>query len=224
MKPKQIILLLAILGIALTARLSGAIPPSVRDFGFDHTPLARLQMLLAVIPWVVFGIYWEVAAKNAAAAKISESKASRGVHVFLTNLALILEIIQLRGRASFLPLSPVIMAAGFAVAAMGLFVAIWARRHLGRYWSGEITIKVEHQLVRSGPYRLLRHPIYTGLLAMYAGTAVVTGTWLALAGFAIAVIAYWRKVQLEEANLRLAFGLDYDAYRRETWALVPGVF
>jgi protein-S-isoprenylcysteine O-methyltransferase Ste14 len=59
---------------------------------------------------------------------------------------------------------------------------------------------------------------------MYAGPALVTGEWLALIGVAIAALAYWRKIRLEEANLETAFGTDYEAYRRETWALVPGVF
>jgi len=116
------------------------------------------------------------------------------------------------------------MAGGLAIEAMGLYLAILARRHLGRYWGGEISIKVDHRLIRSGPYQKLRHPIYTGLLAMYAGAAVVTGTWLALAGFAMALFAYARKIRLEEQNLRVAFGAEYEAYRRESWALVPGLF
>jgi protein-S-isoprenylcysteine O-methyltransferase Ste14 len=139
-------------------------------------------------------------------------------------VALLLEIVPIRGLGRFLPASSLIMAAGLGVDAMGLFLAIWARRQLGRNWSGEITIKVDHQLIRSGPYRLLRHPIYTGLLAMYAGTALVTGERLAIIGLAMAAFAYWRKIQLEEANLNLAFGAEYDAYRRETWALVPRLF
>jgi protein-S-isoprenylcysteine O-methyltransferase Ste14 len=99
-----------------------------------------------------------------------------------------------------------------------------ARRHLGRNWSGEITIKVKHELIRSGPFQLLRHPIYTGISAMYAGLALVSGEWLAIAGLAMAAFAYWRKIRLEEAVLVEAFGTDYDAYRRTTWALVPGLF
>lgn len=109
------------------------------------------------------------------------------------------------------------MAAGLAIEAAGLFLAIVAHRHLGRYWSGEISINVDHRLIRTGPYRKLRHPIYVALLTMYAGTALVTGTWLALAGFAMALIAYARKIRLEERNLRVAFGAEYEAYRRETW-------
>jgi protein-S-isoprenylcysteine O-methyltransferase Ste14 len=173
--------------------------------------------------WVVFSFYWEIAAKGAAPAKSSESRASRGLHVFLANAALLVEI-PVRGLGRFMPVFPLIMAAGVVVEAVGLCVAIWARRHLGRNWSGEITIKVEHQLIRSGPYRSLRHPIYTGLLAMYVGPALVTGEWLALIGVAMAAFAYWRKIRLEETALEAAFGADYDAYRRETWALVPGVF
>jgi protein-S-isoprenylcysteine O-methyltransferase Ste14 len=183
-----------------------------------------MQLIAVVVPWVVFSLYWEIAAKNSAEARQSESRSSRGVHVVLTNLALVLTIIQFNGQGRFLTVSFLTIGVGFAVAALGLLFAIWARRVLGRNWSGEITIKVEHQLIRSGPYRLLRHPIYTGILTMFAGTAVVTGTWLAILGLALAVLGYARKIRLEEANMRQAFGPDYDTYRRESWALVPGVF
>ena len=191
----------------------------------DRSLLSYRGFLLAsVAVWALFGIYWDHAAKNAAAAKSSESRWSRGLHVALVNLALLLEIVPIRGLGRFLPASPPIMAAGLAVEAMGLLLAIWARRHLGRYWSGEITIKVEHRLIRSGPYRRLRHPIYTGLLAMYLGVALVTGEWLAAIGVALAVFAYCRKIRLEEANLKLAFGNNYNDYRHSSWALVPGLF
>jgi len=209
---------------AVAVRLSGVVPPNIRDFGFPNTPQSRVQLITAVVPWLLFSLYWEIAAKNATVARKSESKASRGIHVVLANLAVVLAIVQLPGRFRFLPVSYLTIAAGFALAATGLTFAIWARRHLGRNWSGEITIKVEHQLIRSGPYRLLRHPIYTGILVMYAGTAVVTGTWLALLGLAIAAFAYARKIWLEEANMRLAFGSEYDDYRGESWALVPWLF
>jgi protein-S-isoprenylcysteine O-methyltransferase Ste14 len=107
---------------------------------------------------------------------------------------------------------------------LGLALAIWSRRCLGRYWSGKITIKVEHRLVRSGPYRVVRHPIYTALLSLYAGTAIVSGELHALIGLALVIYAYLRKIRLEEANLMKAFGAEYRDYRRETWDLLPGVF
>ena len=61
-------------------------------------------------------------------------------------------------------------------------------------------------------------------MTMYLGAAIVTGTWLAVVGLGLAGFAYWRKIGLEEANLNLAFGAEYEAYRRESWALIPGVF
>lgn len=181
-------------------------------------------LFAAVAGWALFGFYWDLAAKNAAAATKSESRHSRAIHVFLANAALLLEIAPVRGLGRLLPVSAFIMSAGLAVEAIGLLIAIWARRHLGRNWSGEISIKEEHELIRSGPYGLLRHPIYTGLLAMYLGVALVTGERLAAIGFALAVFAYWRKIRLEEANLETAFGSDYAAYRRATWSVIPGVY
>jgi protein-S-isoprenylcysteine O-methyltransferase Ste14 len=217
------VVIAALLG-AWVGHRSGIVPARAIASGLGKTSLGRAQMLAAIIPWVLFSIYWEIAAKNAAAAKKSESTASRGVHVVLTNLALLLEIFQFPWLGRFLTVSFWTIAAGLGVEAIGLIVAIWARRHLGQNWSGEITIKVEHELIKSGPYRRLRHPIYTGLLTMYAGTTLVTGTWLAIVGFLMAAFAYWRKIRLEEANMRVAFGAGYDAYCAETWALVPGLF
>lgn len=215
----------AVVGVIATRvhlnNVSAALPPF---FSSDHALSGHRGWLLAsVAAWAVFGLYWDIAAKNAAKAKSSESKSSRGVHVVLVNVALLLEILPIHGLGRLLPVSIPIMAAGIAMEAIGLFLAIWARRHLGSNWSGEITIKVEHQLIRTGPYRLLRHPIYTGLLAMYLGIAMVFGEWLSAVGLALAVFAYWRKIHLEEENLRIAFGDDYAAYCDATWALVPGI-
>jgi protein-S-isoprenylcysteine O-methyltransferase Ste14 len=223
----------AILPASLIGALTGALVAGVdhrhlRAFLLSASDRAVLSywpcLLAAMTGWIVFSVYWEIAAKNAANARQSESKASRAVHVFLTNAALPLVILPARGPGRFLPISLTIIGAGLLIEAAGLCLTIWSRRHLGRNWSGEISIKEDQELIRSGPYRRLRHPIYTGLLAMYAGTAVVTGEWLGVLGMAIAVFAYWRKIRLEEANLHLAFGADYDAYRRITWALVPGLF
>jgi protein-S-isoprenylcysteine O-methyltransferase Ste14 len=102
-----------------------------------------------------------------------------------------------------------------------MLLAFWARRHLGQNWSAAITAKVGHQLIRSGPYRIVRHPIYSAMLGMYVGTAVASGEWHALVGVIILALAYWRKIRLEERNLRTVFGDEFDAFRRDTWALIP---
>lgn len=237
-KRRMYVLLGATLGGAAVGALATLIPNHAHQDPaafFSHPPVPWLAideslrghwpfLIACILGFVLFSLYWEIAAKDAAPAKSSESRGSRAIHVVLVNFALLLEITPVSGFGRYVPASPLIMMAGVAVEAIGLFLAIWARRHLGRNWSGEITIKVEHQLIRSGPYRLLRHPIYTGLLAMYAGPAMVTGEWHALIGVAMAAFAYWRKIRLEERNLEVAFGADYDAYRRDTWALVPGLF
>jgi protein-S-isoprenylcysteine O-methyltransferase Ste14 len=227
MKRLKTILLATLAGAAI-----GALATKVGDhftfrspaLALDQASLAHHRYLIATIPWVLFSLYWEIAAKNAAAAKSAESRASRALHVTLANLAILLEVVPIRGLGRFLPATTLVLVVGLALEVFGLLLAVWARRVLGRNWSGEISIKVEHELIRSGPYKWLRHPIYTGILAMYLGTGVATGEWLAIVGIAIATIAYWRKIRLEEANLKVAFGADYAAYCRESWALFPGLF
>jgi protein-S-isoprenylcysteine O-methyltransferase Ste14 len=214
----------AALGVYYVRRRAGT-TPRVPWLKYDDALTSRWPFLLvAVAGWVAFSLYWEFAARNAAESKSTESSASRGVHVFLTNVALLLIVVPVRGLGRFVPVSPLAMSVGLAVETMGLALTLWSRRRLGRNWSGRIAIKVEHELVRSGPYRILRHPIYTGLLAMYLGAALVTGEWLGLVGLAMAVVAYLRKIRLEEAALDAAFGKEYAAYRHATWALVPGLF
>jgi protein-S-isoprenylcysteine O-methyltransferase Ste14 len=224
---KKIIVWAVMIGVlicALALRLSGIMPANIRDFGVGNGPGSMNHLLIIVTPWLLFSLYWEIAAKNVAADKSAEPTRSRGVHVVLTNVAILLTVIQLHGSARLLPTSIVLFGIGVAIESIGLLLAIWSRRCLGRNWSGRITIKVEHQLIRSGPYRLLRHPIYTGILVMYTGTAMASGTWLAMLGLAMAVFAYARKIRLEEAIMRSAFGTEYDAYSRDTWAFVPGLY
>lgn len=135
--------------------------------------------------------------------------------------ALALHIPPLSWR--WLPAWPPLVPLGLLVQGASAAFAIWARRHLGRYWSGAITTKADHQLVRSGPYRFVRHPIYSGMLGMFLGTALVSGAWHGLVGMALISIAYWRKIRLEEAALRAVIGEEYATYSRHTKALVPGL-
>lgn len=194
-------------------------------FALDRSLLGHRGFLLAGIAiWALYGLYWEQAAKGASAAREKEGKGSRRLHVALVNLAFLIEIVPIQGLGRFMAAAAPVMAAGLIIEVAGLSFAVWARRHLGRHWSGEITIKADHELIRSGPYKVLRHPIYTGLLAMYLGLAIISGEWLAAIGLTVAVLAYWRKIRLEEAKLSLAFGAEYDGYRDESWALLPWVF
>jgi len=123
----------------------------------------------------------------------------------------------------WLPAAAYVVAIGLAVQVGAALFAVWARRNLGRNWSGEITAKVDHQLIRTGPYRIVRHPIYSGMLGMFLGAAVVSGELHGLLAVVIIAIAYWRKIRLEERHLSAVFGAAYDDYRKESWALIPGL-
>ena len=175
--------------------------------------------------WILFIGYWSAAAKNSAPERISESQASRRLHQRLMNAALLLLFVPIPGlRGRFLPGASFITFAGFAIHGGSILLAVLARRHLGSNWSGAITVKVEHQLVRTGPYRVVRHPIYSAMLGMFVGTAMVSGELHAFLAVATIGFAYWRKIRLEEQRLGEVFGAEYDAYRGDTWALVPGLY
>jgi len=101
---------------------------------------------------------------------------------------------------------------------------MWARYCLGRNWSGMVTIKEDHTLVRHGPYRLARHPIYTGLSFTLLGSALVFGELHCLIGAALAFFEWKRKSLIEERFMIEEFGRDYLEYRREVKALIPFVW
>lgn len=174
--------------------------------------------------WILFIAYWAVAAAGAAPTKSAESTGSRQLHQLLMYGAFALAFWRTPGLGGrWLPRAAYIVVIGLAIQVGAGLLAVWARRHLGRNWSGAITAKVDHQLIRTGPYRVLRHPIYTGMLGMFLGTAIVSGELHALLAMVIIAVAYWRKVRIEERHLRTIFGDAYDEYRKESWALIPWV-
>ena len=125
--------------------------------------------------------------------------------------------------ARFLPASALGFWIGTAIVAAGLAFAIWARVFLGRNWSGTVTLKEQHELIRGGPYRWVRHPIYTGLLFAFLGSAVALGQWRGLLAVLIVFVALWRKLRMEERWLTEMFGEQYARFRQEVAALVPFV-
>ena len=128
-------------------------------------------------------------------------------------------------RLAATPLWNVGYAGAYALAALtlvGLLFAWWARVHIGRLWSGSITRKEGHHVVDTGPYALVRHPIYTGLIAALLATALAQATVNALAGAALLSFGFWLKARAEERFLTAELGADaYGAYRRRVPMLVP---
>jgi protein-S-isoprenylcysteine O-methyltransferase Ste14 len=103
----------------------------------------------------------------------------------------------------------------------GLGISVWARRHIGQFWSARVTLKEGHQLIQSGPYARVRHPIYSGIALAMIGMALFVGEWRALLGAAIFVVGHWQKARREEALLAGQFGPAYEEYRKRTGSLVP---
>ncbi|MGH9774542.1 MAG: methyltransferase family protein [Candidatus Acidiferrales bacterium] len=194
--------------------------PEVRAL-FEFSIGMRLSLVLLLL----FSVYWSIAARDSAQTKTSESVWSRQLHLILVNGAVLLLVLPVPGLTRrFLPLSHFLEAAGLVIEAAFILLAVWARRHLGSNWSGEVRIAAAHQLIRTGPYRFIRHPIYTAVLGMYFGIALVSGEIHAPIALVIVTLAYWRKIRLEERALAETFGADHEAYRGDTWALVPFLY
>ena len=123
-----------------------------------------------------------------------------------------------------IPATAAVEWAGLAVTLAGVAFAIWARVTLGANWSGVITIKEGHTLVRRGPYRIVRHPIYTGILVALAGTALTRGWLHSILALPVCAFGFWLKSVTEEQFMVEQFGAEYLQYRHEVRGLAPFLF
>ncbi len=191
-------------------------------------------MLVAVIydylfpaMWLGYTAYWWAMSTDVKETKRREPGVSRFVRMVLVLCALALlwlprvPVAVLNNR--FLPTGTWWFWYAAAVTAGGMLFSVWARRHLGKNWSQAVTLKENHELITSGPYALVRHPIYTGLLLAIVGCAVARGEWRGLIAVALAFGALWQKLKLEEKWMHAQFGESYEAYSRRVSALVPHI-
>jgi protein-S-isoprenylcysteine O-methyltransferase Ste14 len=168
------------------------------------------------IAWVLFWIYWLASAFNA---KEGRGGRRRLPATGLTALSVVILIRVFRGGGLAVH-SPVLEAIGAVVFVSGLALAIWARIHLGRNWGMPMTEKAEPELITSGPYRIVRHPIYLGLLLGVLGTALATD----LIGLIIVAVLggyFYYSASVEERNLTATFPTAYPEYRAATKMLIP---
>ncbi len=122
-----------------------------------------------------------------------------------------------------IPHSTSAQAIGAAICVLGLLLSIWARRTLAGNWSSAVTFKQDHELIKTGPYQFVRHPIYTGVLTMCLGSVVYDGKLQAWLGFALMFIAFWTKLRQEEVLMLQHFPKDYPGYKTRVKALIPFV-
>jgi protein-S-isoprenylcysteine O-methyltransferase Ste14 len=174
--------------------------------------------------WLVWLIYWGLAALSAKATRRRESLVSRLTH--MVPLALGIVLLSMRQPPAwlalrFLPQTRELFWLGFCLVASGLALSVAARVWLGGNWSGTVTLKQDHELIRTGPYRWVRHPIYTGILLAILGSVVALGELRGAIALALITAAFLHKITIEERFLTQQFGNAYDRYRGAVPALVP---
>jgi protein-S-isoprenylcysteine O-methyltransferase Ste14 len=174
--------------------------------------------------WWTWAAYWYVSSLRVRTAKRAAPPAERLRYV--AEVAIACGLVAWNGfdrgwlGAWILPPSRAQFIAGAVIAAAGLGFSVWARVHLGEYWSGNVTLKEGHRLIRSGPYALVRHPIYTGILGGMVGSAVALDQVRGVLAVAILTYSFIRKLRHEEKWLTEEFGDEYLRYKREVRALI----
>jgi|SRR5690348_234621 protein-S-isoprenylcysteine O-methyltransferase Ste14 len=111
--------------------------------------------------------------------------------------------------------------AGAVITCAGLGLTNWSRARLGRYWSGVVALKQDHRLIQSGPYRVVRHPLYTGIIVAAIGMVLFETTWSSVVGMALLTACFERRAHKEDALLASEFGAEFEIYRQRTGRLVP---
>ena len=187
---------------------------------------ANLYNLIAGM-WAALGVFWGVLWLAAAGRRADrvQSGHSRLAHLAIMAAAFWLLFAKNPGLGILSwhvwPVLEPIQYAGLGLTFAGLAFTAWARASLGRNWSAIVTIRRDHRLVRTGPYRWVRHPIYSGLLLAMLGTAICFGQLRGLVGLALGLAGFWMKARLEETFLIERFGAEYIQYKKDVKALIP---
>jgi len=181
------------------------------------------------IAWLVFLLVWLVSSFSAKRIAKREPGAPILRRVVLGLVAYFLLVPSREGHLGILAAKVVpehlsLEWSGAAMTCAGVAFAIWARIHIGKYWSATVALKADHQLIRSGPYARIRHPIYTGVLLAIAGSATASDTYGGLLAIAIYAVGFWWKARKEEALLAGEFGSAFEEHRRQTGFFLPRLF
>ena len=177
--------------------------------------------LIFEIGWASFWIYWLVAALSMKRGHVPWSRELRIRAVIFIGAIILIRVGAFRNGG--LNSDPWRAGLGLFLFALGLGFAIWARVHIGRNWGTPMSQKDEPELVTSGPYQLVRHPIYSGILVAGLGTAVAL-SWLWISAMALAGVYFFYSATVEERYLTERFPHAYPVYRRSTRMLVPFIF
>jgi protein-S-isoprenylcysteine O-methyltransferase Ste14 len=175
--------------------------------------------------WIVLAVYWAVSALSQKSTKKEEHFIERLRHVVPMMVAVLL---LSQSDASygwldlrFAPENGTLSLLGLVLAGGRVAFAVWARWHLGRNWSAAVSIREQHDLIRTGPYRAVRHPIYTGLLLTIMGTVLIVGELRALLALAIVLASFYLKARKEDAWLAREFSETLEGHAKQTSMFLP---
>ncbi len=181
----------------------------------------RAVELVFAVGWAAFWLYWLVAAFSTKRGRVPWSRELRIRAAIGVIVILLIRFGAFRGHG--LNTDPWRAGFGLVLFALGLGFAIWARVHIGRNWGTPMTQKDEPELVTSGPYHLVRHPIYSGVLVASVGTAVAL-SWLWLIAVVLAGVYFLYSATDEERYMSEQFPATYPVYKRSTKMLLPFIF
>ena len=187
-----------------------------------------IYTILTIGCWAVLLTYWFVNAPKVKATAETQGNLSRGLYMLVMVSAFVITYAKAFAIGvlgyQLIPAGDVSGAVGLGVCISGVAFAIWARRTLGDNWSGRVTLKKEHELIQSGPYRIVRHPIYTGFEIGLLGVAITIGQLKGLAGVSILFANHYFKTRMEEEIMYRTFPTQYADYARRVKRLIPFVF
>ena len=177
--------------------------------------------------WLVFVAVWVLAAVSTKRTVYRESQTQRLRYWVLLVIACLLQFYGRRlpyplNMPAFFHVTPTAWASA-VLCLIGLAFAVWARVILGRNWSGVVTLKEGHELVERGPYRFVRHPIYTGILTMFFATALAQGHLSGFVGTLLMFASFWIKLRDEEKLMLQQFPERYADYQRRAKCIIPFV-
>jgi protein-S-isoprenylcysteine O-methyltransferase Ste14 len=176
--------------------------------------------------WVAFWVYWLAIAVATRHSRPEPWSGFTGVRMRAAILVLVLIAVRspiARGHQGLVVHSPALKAVGLTLFLIGLGSAVWARIHLGRQWGVPMSQRAEPELVTSGPYRFVRHPIYSGILLGAIGTAVAVGPRWIVAVVALGIYFIY-SATVEERRMAEQFPTQYPAYKARTRMLIPVIF
>jgi len=180
---------------------------------------------LIEVPWIAFVAYWAAGALKTRKTVSQESFVSRYGILFLEICGFVLLFSDAAGIGILahrvIHRTYALAVTGVALTWIGIAIALWARWHLGQYWSARVTLKEDHKIIRSGPYAYFRHPIYSGIDLAAIGGALAIDQWRCLLGAGLIMLGYWIKARKEESMLTAQFGETFEEHCRHTGFLIP---